>query len=239
MEKDNKKYVLKIIEILKKTFGDIKCPLKFSNPFELLVAVILSAQCTDERVNKVTENLFKKYKKMQDYAEADIYEFKNCIRSAGFFRNKAKSIIKSAQMVMSLYDGKVPQTMEALLKLTGVARKTANVVLGHAFCKAEGIAVDTHVIRIANLLNLTKYEESVKIEKDLIAIVPKEYWIEFSLLIQTLGRRVCKARKPNHKDCPLNRICPSAKKLLRRYKVFPKFDKTRRIFILSKANDTL
>ncbi|MDR1104439.1 MAG: endonuclease III [Endomicrobium sp.] len=212
MEKDKKKYVLKIIKILKETFGYIKCPLKFSNPFELLVAVILSAQCTDERVNKVTENLFKKYKKLQDYADADIYEFENYIRSAGFFRNKAKNIIKSAQMVLNLYDGKVPQTMEELVKLPGVARKTANVVLGHAFCKAEGIAVDTHVIRIANLLKLTKYENPVKIEKDLMTIVPKQYWTNFSLLIQTLGRKVCKARNPNHAACPLNKICPSAKK---------------------------
>jgi endonuclease-3 len=212
MEKDKKKYVLKIIKNLKETFGYIKCPLKFSNPFEILVAVILSAQCTDERVNKITESLFKKYKRLQDYANADISEFENCIKTAGFFRNKAKNIIKSAQMVLRLYDGQVPQTMEELLKLPGVARKTANVVLGHAFCKAEGIAVDTHAIRIANLLKLTKYENPVKIEKDLMAIVPKQYWINFSLLIQTLGRKVCKARNPNHAACPLNKICPSVKK---------------------------
>ncbi|MDR2645390.1 MAG: endonuclease III [Endomicrobium sp.] len=212
MEKDKKKYVLKIIKNLTETFGYIKCPLNFSDPFELLVAVILSAQCSDERVNKVTGNLFKKYRKLQDYADADIYKLENCIRSVGFFRNKAKNIIKSAQMVLNLYDGKVPQTMEELVKLPGVARKTANVVLGHAFCKAEGIAVDTHVIRIANLLKLTKYENPVKIEKDLITIVPKQYWTNFSLLIQTLGRKVCKARNPNHAACPLNKICPSVKK---------------------------
>jgi endonuclease-3 len=204
-------YVLEIIKNLTETFDYIKCPLKFSNPFELLVAVILSAQCTDERVNKITENLFKKYKRLQDYANADISEFEICIKSAGFFRNKAKSIIKSAQMLLRLYDGEVPQTMEELLKLPGVARKTANVVLGHAFCKTEGIAVDTHVIRLVNLLKLTKYENPVKIEKDLMLIVPKQYWINFSLLIQTLGRKVCKARKPNHEVCPLNKICPSVK----------------------------
>jgi endonuclease-3 len=212
MEKDKKKYVLKIIKNLSGTFDYIKCPLKFSSPFELLVAVILSAQCTDERVNKITRNLFKKYKQLQDYANVDIFEFESYIKSAGFFRNKAKSIIKSAQMVLRLYDGEVPQTMEGLLKLPGVARKTANVVLGHAFCKAEGIAVDTHVIRIANLLKLTKYENPVKIEKDLMLIVPKQYWTNFSLLIQTLGRKICKARNPNHADCPLNKTCPSAKK---------------------------
>jgi endonuclease-3 len=212
--KDKKKYVLKIIKILKESFGDIKCPLKFSNSFELLVAVILSAQCTDERVNKVAEDLFKKYKSLQDYANADISELEDCIKSTGFFRNKAKSIINSAQMVLNSYDGKVPQTMERLIKLPGVARKTANVVLGHAFCKAEGIAVDTHVIRIAILLKLTNHESPVKIEKDLMEIVPKQYWTEISLLIQTLGRRICKARNPNHKDCPLNKICPSAKKAI-------------------------
>ncbi|MDR3195780.1 MAG: endonuclease III [Endomicrobium sp.] len=214
MEKDKKRYVLKIIKILKKTYGNIKCPLKFSNPFELLTAVILSAQCADERVNKVTENLFKKYKDLKDYAEANVSEFETCIKSAGFFRNKAKNIIKSAQIVLSLYGGKVPQTMKELLKLAGVARKTANVVLGHAFGKTEGIAVDTHVIRIANLLKLTKYEDPVKIEKDLMAVVPSKYWTEFSLLVQTLGRRICKARNPNHAGCPLNKICPFAKKVV-------------------------
>ncbi|MDR3306971.1 MAG: endonuclease III [Endomicrobium sp.] len=214
MEKDKKRYVFKIIKILKKTYGNIKCPLKFSNPFELLTAVILSAQCTDERVNKITENLFKKYKDLKDYAEANVSEFETCIKSAGFFRNKAKNIIKSAQIVLSLYGGEVPQTMKELLELSGVARKTANVVLGYAFGKTEGIAVDTHVIRIANLLKLTKYEDPVKIEKDLMAVVPSKYWTEFSLLVQTLGRRICKARNPRHAGCPLNKICPCAKKVV-------------------------
>jgi endonuclease-3 len=212
MKKDKKKYVLKIIKNLKKTFGYIKCPIKFSNPFELLVAVILSAQCNDKRVNKITEDLFKKYKCLQDYANADISKFESYIKSAGFFRNKAKNIIKSAQMILKLYNDKVPQTMIELLRLPGVARKTANVILGHAFCKAEGIAVDTHVIRIANLLKLTKHKNPVKIEKDLMTIVPKQYWINFSLLIQTLGKKICKARKPNHTDCLLNKICPFVKK---------------------------
>jgi endonuclease-3 len=211
MEKDKKKYVLKIIGILREAYGNIKCPLKFSNPFELLVAVILSAQCTDERVNKITENLFKKYKSLKDYAQAGISEFETFIKSAGFFRNKAKNIIKSAQMILSLYSGKVPQTMVQLIKLPGVARKTANVVLGHAFGKTEGIAVDTHVIRIANLLKLTKHKDPIKIEKDLMLAVPKEDWTDFSLLIQALGRRICKARVPNHMECPLNKICPSFK----------------------------
>jgi endonuclease-3 len=175
--------------------------------------VILSAQCTDERVNKVTEKLFKRYKNLQDYADADIFELENSIKSVGFFRNKAKNIIKSSQMLLDLYDGKVPQTMKELLKLPGVGRKTANVVLEHAFNKAEGIAVDTHVIRIASLLKLTKVEDPIKIEKDLMIVVPKKYWLEFSLLVQTLGKKFCKARIPNHLDCPLNKICPSVKKI--------------------------
>jgi endonuclease-3 len=212
--KKDKKYVLKIIKNLKEVFGYIKCPIKFSNPFELLVAVILSAQCSDERVNRITKDLFKKYKRLQDYANADISKLESCIKSAGFFRNKAKNIIKSAQMILRLYDDKVPQTMIELLKLPGVARKTANVILGHAFCKTEGIAVDTHVIRISNLLKLTKHKNPVKVEKDLMMIIPKQHWINFSLLIQALGKRICKARKPNHENCLLNKICPSVKSLL-------------------------
>jgi endonuclease-3 len=222
MGKDKKRYALKIIKILRETYENIKCPLKFSNPFELLTAVILSAQCNDERVNKVTEKLFKKYKYLNDYAKANIFEFETFIKSAGFFRNKAKNIIKSAQMILSLYDGRVPQTMEDLIKLPGVARKTANVVLGHAFDKTEGIAVDTHVIRIANLLKLTKHKDPVKIENDLMRVVPKKDWVEFSLLIQTLGRRVCKARNPSHTNCPLNKICLSSKKLFSQDRVFSK-----------------
>lgn len=214
MEKNKKEYTLKIIKILEKDFGEVKCALNFSTPFELLVAVILSAQCTDERVNKVTENIFKRYKNVNDYAKADIFELENHIRSTGFFRNKAKNIIRSAKLIINNCNGIVPQTMEELLILPGVARKTANVVLGSAFSRAEGIAVDTHVIRIAKLLKLTKYDDPVKIEKDLMKIVPKKYWIKFSFYIQTLGRRICKARNPNHITCTLNKICPAGCKHL-------------------------
>ncbi|GHT42643.1 endonuclease III [Endomicrobiia bacterium] len=210
MIKNKKQYVLKIIKILEKNSGQVKCVLNFSTPFELLTAVILSAQCRDERVNKITENLFKRYKNISDYANADISEFENYIKSAGFFRNKAKNIIRSARLIIDMHNGAVPHDMEELLKLPGVARKTANVVLGNAFGKAAGIAVDTHVIRIANLLKLTKYDDPVKIEKDLMKIVPKEYWIKFSFYIQVLGRRICKAKAPNHEICALNKICPSA-----------------------------
>ncbi|GHT33261.1 endonuclease III [Endomicrobiia bacterium] len=211
MIKNKKQCVLKIIKILEKDLGQVKCALNFSTPFELLTAVILSAQCRDERVNKITENLFKRYKSISDYANADISEFENYIKSAGFFRNKAKNIVKSAKLIIGMHNGVVPHAMEELLKLPGVARKTANVVLGNAFGKAAGIAVDTHVIRIANLLKLTKYDDPVKIEKDLMKIVPKEYWIKFSFYIQVLGRRICKARNPNHEICALNKICPSAR----------------------------
>ncbi|MDR3274396.1 MAG: endonuclease III [Endomicrobium sp.] len=212
MVKNKKSYTLKIINILDKNYEFVKCALNFSNPFELLAATILSAQCTDERVNKITEELFKKYKNVKDYADADIAELENYIKSAGFFSNKAKNIINSAKLIMEQYNGSVPQTMGKLLKLPGVARKTANVVLGGAFGNAEGIAVDTHVIRISNLLKLTEYDDPVKIEKDLMGIVPGKSWIKFPFLIQTLGRRICKARNPNHTVCPLNSICPSSDK---------------------------
>lgn len=207
---EKKEYILNIIKILDKKYKDVDIALEFSNPFELLAAVILSAQCTDERVNKVTESLFKRYKTLKDYAQADRAELENIIRSAGFFRNKAKNIINSAKIVLEKYGGEVPSTMEKLLELPGVARKTANVVLGSAFGKSEGIAVDTHVIRISNLLKLTKSEDPVKIEKDLMEIVPQKNWKKISFLIQTLGRRVCKARRPDHAQCPLNKICPSS-----------------------------
>ncbi|MDR1696165.1 MAG: endonuclease III [Endomicrobium sp.] len=211
MKKDKKEYAAKIIKILSKEFGKLECPLGFSSPFELLTAVILSAQCTDERVNKITPALFKRYKKIKDYAGADPEELQGYIRSAGFFRNKAKNIIGSAKTVLSSFNGEVPQTMDEILKLPGVARKTANVVLANAFGKSEGIAVDTHVIRISNLLGLTKNADPVKIEKDLTKTVPRKHWTDFSFLIQTLGRRICKARNPNCAECPLNKICPGAR----------------------------
>ncbi|MCL2144374.1 MAG: endonuclease III [Endomicrobia bacterium] len=205
-----KKYVLNIIKILEKEYGDVEIALEFNKPYELLFATILSAQCTDERVNKVTSVLFKKYKTLKDYSDAEISEFENDIHSTGFFRNKAKNIIGSAKMILEKHGGKVPQTMEELLELPGVARKTANIVLGGVFGKYEGMAVDTHVIRISNLLKITNHEDPVKIERDLMEIVPKKNRKNFSLLIQTLGRRVCKARRPEHSACPLNKICLSA-----------------------------
>ncbi|MDR1784284.1 MAG: endonuclease III [Endomicrobium sp.] len=209
MKESYEKYVFKIIEILKGHYKDVKCALNFSDPFELLTATILSAQCTDERVNNVTDRLFRRYRNVKDYASADVLEFENYIRPVGFYRNKAKNIIRSAQLAMNKYNGSIPQTMEELLEFPGVARKTANVVLSGAFGKSEGIAVDTHVIRISNLLKLTEYNNPVKIEDDLIKVVPKECWINFSFLIQALGRRICKARNPSHSICPLSKLCPS------------------------------
>jgi endonuclease-3 len=209
--KSKEKFAAEIIEILKKRYKNIRCALNFKTPFELLVAVILSAQCTDKRVDEITKLLFAKYKSPKDYAGADILELEQLIKSAGFYRNKAKNIKNSAKLLIESFNGEMPQTMEQMLKFPGAARKTANVVLGTAFGKTEGIAVDTHVIRISNLLGLTKNDDAVKIEKDLVKIVPKKHWIAFSHLIQSLGREICKARCPQCGICPLNKKCPSHK----------------------------
>jgi endonuclease-3 len=202
-----KKYVFKIISILSKRFKNIKCSLNFSNSFELLVATILSSRCTDNIVNKVTKKLFAKYRTVNDYANADIFEFMDCIKSTGFFKNKTKNIIKSSQLILTMYNGNVPETICELVKLPGIARKTANVILNNAFGKTSGIVVDTHVIRISKLLNITKYKDPVKIEQDLMKIIPIKYWIKFPLYIQSLGRLFCTAKKQKHEICPLNKIC--------------------------------
>lgn len=202
----NKK-IDQIIKILNKEYGNIGIALNFSNVFELLVATILSAQCTDKRVNIITLELFKKYKTIEDYAKADLVEFQNDIKSAVFYRNKAKNIISTANKILKNHNGKVPDTMEELIKLDGVARKTANIVLGSGYEITAGIAVDTHVIRLSNLIGLSKNTDPVKIEQDLMKIIPKKYWIKISFLIQTLGRRVCTARKPSHEICPIKNLC--------------------------------
>ena len=199
-----------IIRRLKKRYPGMRIPLRFSAPHELLVATILSAQCTDERVNIVTASLFKKYRTIDDYADADPSALEKDIHSTGFFRNKAKNIIGAMKMLRGRYHGEIPRTMEGIITLPGVARKTGNIVLGHAFGIIEGIAVDTHVIRISRLLKLTRETTPEKIERDLMKIVPRADWLQFSLLIQTLGRDVCKARAQNHAACVLRDICPSA-----------------------------
>ena len=208
--KQNK--VDEIIKILDKEYGDVDIALKFSNVFELMVATILSAQCTDKRVNIVTSTLFKKYKTIKDYAKADLKEFENDIKSTGFYRNKAKNIIETANIVLNKFNGVVPKTMEELITLKGVARKTAIIVLGSGYGINVGIAVDTHVIRLTNLIGLSKNSDPKKIEQDLMKIIPKKNWRNISFEIQTLGRRVCIARRPKCDICPINHLCNHYKK---------------------------
>ncbi len=202
--------VREILRRLRETYPDAECALHHRNPLELLVATILSAQCTDERVNQVTRELFRRYRTAEDYAQADLEALEQAIRPTGFYRNKARHIQGAARMILERFQGKVPETMEELLQLPGVARKTANVVLGVAFHKAEGIVVDTHVKRIARRLDLTHAQDPVKIERDLMAIIPREHWIDFGHQLIWHGRRICHARRPDCPNCPLNDLCPSA-----------------------------
>lgn len=208
--KENKIRVLKIIELLEKEHSDAKIALNYTNPLELLVATILSAQCTDRRVNIVTKSLFKKYRKAEDYANADLEELEEDVRPTGFYRNKAKNIKKCCQILVDKFNSQVPKTMKELLELPGVARKTANIVLFNAYGIIEGIAVDTHVRRLARRLGLTEHEDPNKIEKDLMKIVPETRWKRITDLLIFHGRRVCVARKPKCGICVLNKLCPSA-----------------------------
>jgi len=201
---------LKVIKLLEKEYPDAKTALHHSNPLELLVATILSAQCTDARVNIVTESLFKKYRTAKDYARADIHEFEQEIRSTGFYRNKARNIKNCCQMLVEKFNSQVPRSMEEMLQLPGVARKTANVVLSNAYGVVVGIAVDTHVRRVANRLGLTQNENADKIEQDLMKIVPKRQWMRITDLLIFHGRKICIARHPKCALCILNKICPSA-----------------------------
>ncbi len=200
---------LEILNRLKAAYPGAKTALNYSNPLELLVATILSAQCTDERVNQVTVDLFKKYRTAADYAAADLSELEEDIRSTGFYRNKARSLQKLGQALVMQHGGKVPETMEELVKLPGVGRKTANVVLGNAMHKNEGIVVDTHVKRVATRLGLSQQTNPDKIEQDLMAITPREEWTTYSNVLIQHGRRVCKARKPACDECVVNDLCPS------------------------------
>jgi endonuclease-3 len=199
--------VRKILGLLERTYPEAKCALGHSNPFQLLVATILSAQCTDERVNKVTPGLFQKYPTPYDFAALRQEVLEEDIRSTGFFRNKSKSIIGAAKKIVTEFGGKVPETMEELLTLPGVARKTANVVLGTAFGKARGVVVDTHVHRISRRLDITKADTPEKIEQDLMRVVPQAKWIDFSHQVIFHGRRCCTARKPNCAVCSLEALC--------------------------------
>ncbi len=199
-----------IIKLLKRAHPDAKCALNHSNAFELLIATILSAQCTDERVNKVTADLFRKYRKPEDYLKVRDTELQQDIKTTGFFRNKTKSIQGACKVLIEEFGGEVPRTMEELLRVPGAARKTSNVVLGVAYGIAEGVVVDTHVSRLSQRLKLTRQKDPVKIEKDLMELVPKKDWIIFSHLLIFHGRRVCKARRPLCEECAVEKLCPSS-----------------------------
>ena len=195
----------KILAALERTYPDAACSLNFRNPLELLVATILSAQCTDVLVNKVTVDLFKKYKTVQDYARADLATLERDISRVNFYRNKAKSIQGACRILVDRFGGKVPNRMEDLLQLPGVARKTANVVLGNAFGLQEGIVVDTHVMRLSQRMGLTSQHDREKIEQDAMALVPKKLWIRFGHQMIIHGRRICTAKAPKCSDCPLGK----------------------------------
>jgi len=202
--------VNEIVSLLKNNYPNVKTALDFSTPLELLIATILSAQSTDKQINKVTKTLFKKYRTLQDYVKTPQEELEKDIYSTGFYRNKAKNIKKMCEILVNDFNSKVPDTMEDLITLPGVARKTANIVLSSAFGKIEGIAVDTHVKRLSFRLGLSANTDQDKIEKDLMKIIPKKDWDIFSLLLIQHGRQVCEARKPKCEICFLNKVCPSA-----------------------------
>lgn len=207
---EEKQRTRKIIARLKKAYPDAQCSLNHSSAFELLIATILSAQCTDERVNIVTADLFRKYRSCADYINVAPTELEQDIHSTGFFRNKTKSIQGACRKMLEEHGGQVPNDFEHLLGLPGVARKTANVVMGNAFGVASGVVVDTHVARLSQLLGLTKEQQPEKIERDLMELVPKKDWIDFPHLLIYHGRRVCKARRPECERCVIEPLCPSS-----------------------------
>ncbi|MDQ3755010.1 MAG: endonuclease III [Acidobacteriota bacterium] len=210
MSTDNKQRTRELIRRLKKEYPDARCSLNHANPLELLIATILSAQCTDERVNLVTAELFRKYRRAEDYLSVEQAELEQDIHSTGFFRNKAKAIQGACRMIVEEYGGEVPADIEQLLRLPGVARKTANVVLGNAYGIASGVVVDTHVARLAQRLGLTMHEQPEKIERDLLELVPQKDWIIFSHLLIAHGRKICKARVPLCGECVIEPLCPSS-----------------------------
>ena len=205
-----KQRVGKIIRLLKRAYPDAKCSLNHSNAFELLIATILSAQCTDARVNIVTQDLFRKYRKPEDYLKVPTSELQQDIRTTGFFRNKTTSIQGTAKVLTEEYGGVVPRTMGELLEFPGVARKTANVVLGNAFGIKAGVVIDTHVTRLSHRLGLSEEKTAEKIEQDLIAIVPRKDWVIFPHLFIAHGRAICKARNPLCAECVVEKLCPSS-----------------------------
>jgi endonuclease III len=200
----------KIVSLLKRAYPDAECSLKHSNAFELLIATILSAQCTDQRVNIVTADLFRKYRQPEDYLKVSEKELQNDIRTTGFFRNKTKSIRGTARALIEQHGGQVPKSMDELLELPGVARKTANVVLGNAFGIKAGVVVDTHVTRLSHRLALSEQKTAEKIELELIEIVPRKDWVIFPHLLIHHGRKICKARSPLCAECVVEKLCPSS-----------------------------
>ncbi|MCD6489690.1 MAG: endonuclease III [Thermodesulfobacterium sp.] len=206
-KKEVKKKAKEVIKRLKKTYPDAKIALKFENPLQLLIATILSAQCTDERVNDVTKELFKKYKTAEDFANADLDELAEDIKSTGFYKQKARYIKEACKIIVEKYKGEVPKTIEELMELPGVARKTANIVLANAYGIVEGIPVDTHVRRLSQRIGLATSKQPEKIEKELMEVVPKKDWFIFPYLMQTHGRKVCIAKKPKCEECVLKDLC--------------------------------
>lgn len=209
MQNHNPAFVQELIQRLQQMYPAAHCELTYQQPHELLIAVILSAQCTDVQVNKVTPALFARYQTVQAFAEADLSELENSLQSIGFFRQKAKFIQETCRLLLTQHQGEIPRTMPELIKLKGVARKTANVVLGELYGLAEGITVDTHVMRLSNRLGLSTGQNATQVEKDLLQIVPAEHRIMWSHWLIFHGRRVCNARSPRCSACQLNDICPS------------------------------
>ena len=206
-----KEKVINILEILNEKFGKPECALKYNTPFELLVAVILSAQCTDVRVNIVTSEMYKKVNTPEQFANLPVEEIEEMIKSTGFYRNKAKNIKLCSQQLLNEYNGEIPQEMDKLVKLAGVGRKTANVVRGEIWGLADGITVDTHVKRLSNLIGLTKNDDPIKIEQDLMKIVPRDSWIDFSHYLILQGRDKCIARRPKCQECEISGYCTYGK----------------------------
>jgi endonuclease-3 len=199
-----------IVRLLSAAYPDARVALNFSTPLEMLVATILSAQCTDERVNQFTATLFRKYRSPQDYLGVPESELATEVKPTGFFNQKTRSIRGACERIVEAYDGRVPDTMEELLTLPGVARKTANIVLGNAFGKVEGIAVDTHVRRLAERLGFSAQKDPDKIERDLMRLIPRRKWFDFTYVLIDHGRAICQARRPRCEVCPVNRLCPSS-----------------------------
>ncbi|MFL6237334.1 MAG: endonuclease III [Thermoanaerobaculia bacterium] len=201
---------LEILARLRREYPEARLALDFQSPLQLLMATVLAAQCTDQKVNEVTPPLFRRYPTARDFAAADLAELEEMVRSTGFYRNKAKALKNLGMALVAEHGGEVPDAMEPLVALPGVGRKTANVVLGNAFGRNEGVAVDTHVQRLSRRLFLTEEEDPEKIERDLVAILPREEWTRFALLLQDHGRKICKARRPECAICPVADLCPSA-----------------------------